>query len=371
MNNKQAKQIFDKYLAGNCTPEELMLIKRAYNKEIPADMKEISEKRYDEMKLNIWRKLKQTDNSNAKKYSVWSKVAIAAVLLIVSGVGFHFFVLKKQIIDKNNISAYANKVSAEKNAVVLTLANGKKINLSDSKFGVVIKTSELTYNDGTVIENVNSEGHEITAISTPRGSQYNVKLPDGTKVVLNAASTLKFPLKFVGLENRTVELSGEGYFEVAKDKKHPFIVKSNNQEVKVLGTHFNINSYTDESSIKTTLVEGSVEIRTLSGKISSKKLVPGQQAELGKGGIEVSMVDTESALAWKNGDFIFNDDITTIMRQISRWYDVEVIYKGQVSAKEFVGTFSRSKNISEILSALELTNRVHFKIEGRRVTVMP
>ncbi|WP_442591442.1 FecR family protein [Pedobacter sp. AW31-3R] len=371
MNKKEAEQLFEKYLAGNCTPEELGIIKRAYNKEIPGDMKEISEKRYSEMKVNMWSRLKQAHDSYVTTYSFWPKIAIAAVLLITTGAGLYFFTLKKEEVDKNNMSVYANKIPAEKNTVVLTLANGKRINLSDAKSGVVIKTSELTYDDGTPIENINSKGSDITTISTPRGGQYNIELSDGTKVVLNAASMLKFPSRFAGLINRTVELSGEGYFQVAKDKKYPFIVKSGNQEVKVLGTHFNINCYPDEDIMKTTLVEGSVEIRPLSGTFSSKKLVPGQQAELSKGGIEISIVDTESALAWKDGDFIFNDDITTIMRQISRWYDVEVVYQGKVSAKEFVGTFSKSKDISEILKALELTNRVHFKIEGRRIIVMP
>ena len=371
MDKKEAEQLFEKYLAGNCTPEELTIIKRAYNKEIPDDMKEISEQRYNEMKANIWSRLKQTDDSYVTNYNLWSKIAIASVLLIASGIGLYFFALKEKAVDKTDISVYGKGVSAEKNKVLLTLANGKKISLSNAKSGVVIKTSELIYDDGTVIENVHATGSEIAAISTPRGGQYNIELADGTKVVLNNASTLKFPSTFAGLLDRTVELSGEGYFQVAKDKKHPFIVKSGNQEVKVLGTHFNINCYPDEASVKTTLVEGSVEIKTLSGTFRSKKLEPGQQAELSKGGIEVALVDTESALAWKDGDFIFNDDITTIMRQISRWYDVEVIYEGKISAKEFVGTFSRSKNINEILKALELTNRVHFKIEGRRVTVMP
>ncbi|MFW0716425.1 FecR family protein [Pedobacter sp. N23S346] len=371
MNKKAAEQLFEKYLAGNCTPEEMVLIKRAYNKEIPNSVKDISEKRYSEMKVNMWSKLKQTDTSHFAIHSFWSKVAVAAILLLTTGAGLYFFVLKEEVVDKNSVSVYTNKDVAEKNTVVLTLANGKKISLSDAKSGVVIKTSALTYDDGTVIENVNSKGSDITAISTPRGGQYNIELPDGTKVVLNAASTLKFPSTFVESANRTVELGGEGYFQVAKDKKHPFIVKSGNQEVKVLGTHFNINSYPDEASIKTTLVEGSVEIKALSGTFSNRKLEPGQQAELYNGGIEVTRVDTESVLAWKDGDFIFNDDITTIMRQISRWYDVEVVYQGKISSKEFVGTFSRSKNISEILKALELTNRVHFKIEGRRITVMP
>lgn len=371
MDKEEPKHLFNKYLSGDCTPEELTLIKRAYNKEIPDDVKAISEERYDEMRMNMWNNLEQSHKPHIKVYRFWPKIAVAAILLITSGIGLYFYTLKNKTDDNQSISVYVNDVPAGKNTAVLTLANGKKISLSDAKSGVVIKTSELTYNDGTVIENVNSKDSEISTISTPRGGQYNIELPDGTKVALNAASTLKFPSTFLGLVNRTVELAGEGYFQVAKDKKHPFIVKSGNQEVRVLGTHFNINCYPEEASIKTTLIEGSVQITGLSGIKTSKKLMPGQQAELVSNTIEVSNVDTESALAWKNGDFIFNEDIKTIMRQISRWYDVEVVYQGKVSEKEYIGTFSRSKSLIDILKALELTKRVHFKVEGRRITVMP
>ncbi|AOM79353.1 FecR family protein [Pedobacter steynii] len=371
MNKKEASQLFEKYLAGNCTPDELIWIKRAYNKDIPDDIKQISEQKFNEMKADIWNKLDLADPAPFRNYRLWPRIAVAVVLLMTIGAGWYFSTFKKETADQQAVSLYANDVSAGKNIAVLTLANGKKISLSDAKSGIVIKASEMTYNDGAVIGSINAKGSEISAISTPRGGQYHIELPDGTKVTLNAASTLKFPSTFLGLMSRTVELVGEGYFQVAKDKKHPFIVKSAHQEVKVLGTQFNVNCYPDEAGIKTTLVEGSVQITDLSGKAGIKKLMPGQQAEWINGTIGVSEVDTESSLAWKNGDFIFNEDIQTIMRQISRWYDVDVVYQGNISEKEYVGTFSRSKNITEILKALELTKRVHFKVEGRRVTVMP
>lgn len=371
MDKKEAKYLFDRYLAGNCTPEELALIKRAYNKEIPDDIKEISEERYSEMKASMWNNLGLSDKTHITQFRSWSKIAVAATLLLISGTGLYFFIQNRDVKENGIVSVYANDVPAGTNKAILTLANGKTINLSSAKSGIIIKASQLTYSDGAVIENINSKGAEISMISTPRGGQYNIELPDGTKVTLNAASTLKFPSSFFGLVNRRVELAGEGYFQVAKDKIHPFIVKSGQQEVQVLGTQFNINSYPDEGSVKTTLLEGSVLVSLLTGTADNKKLKPGQQAQFFNEHLAITEVDTEAVLGWKNGDFIFNEDIKTIMRQISRWYDVEVKYQGQISDKEFVGTFSRSKNVNEILKALELTKLVHFKVEGRRITVMP
>ncbi|MBE9599857.1 FecR family protein [Pedobacter sp. MC2016-24] len=371
MDNKEAEHLLEKYLAHNCTPEELLLIKKAYNKLVPYDISEIPEQRYDEMRTNMWNKLGQSPKLDIKTYRLWPKIAVSATLLLTTGAWLHLFVLRKEVVDKKSVSVYSNDVSAGTNKAILTLANGKKISLSDAKAGIVIKTSELSYNDGTVIESIDSKESRSSMITTPRGGQYRIQLPDGTQVALNSASTLKFPASFSGQVIRRVELVGEGYFNVTKDKKHPFIVKSGNQEVKVLGTQFNISCYPDESSMKTTLVEGSVQIKGLSGHVGMKMLSPGQQAEMIRDNISITKVDTESVLAWKNGDFIFNEDIRTIMRQISRWYDVEIFYQGNISEKEYIGTFSRSKNLIDILKALELTKGVHFKVEGRRITVMP
>lgn len=164
---------------------------------------------------------------------------------------------------------------------------------------------------------------------------------------------------------RRVKLEGEAYFEVAKDKKHPFIVSSNKQEVKVLGTHFNISSYTDEASVKTTLLEGAVDVN---GHI----LKPNQQALNNNGKITIGPADMESALAWKEGEFVFNEDeeLGSIMKKIARWYDVEVHYADpQIAHAKFWGTISRFKNISDVLGKLEMTKKVHFKVEGRRIVV--
>jgi ferric-dicitrate binding protein FerR (iron transport regulator) len=199
-------------------------------------------------------------------------------------------------------------------------------------------------------------------------------LADGTKVWLNAASSVRFPVAFTGKE-RKVEITGEAYFEVAKDKTKPFRVKANSSEIEVLGTHFNVNAYDDEASIKTTLLEGKVKISVpVSGRKSSyKSLFPGEQAEISKDGkIKVKgHADTEEAVAWMNGHFQFKSaDIKTVLRQIARWYDVEIEYRGNIDL-HFTGQLTRNENVSKVLNELMLTGEVHFKIDGRKIIVSP
>jgi transmembrane sensor len=194
-------------------------------------------------------------------------------------------------------------------------------------------------------------------------------LPDGTKVWLNAESTLKFPSTFSHLNNdRTVEMIGEAYFEVTKDKAHPFIVKSNGQEVKVLGTHFNVKSYVQDGNIKTTLLEGAVQVSTKDQQ--QVVLKPGQQALVKGRKIDVQQADTELAVAWKNHKFMFEkESIRNVMAMVERWYDVDVVYQGELTEDLFGGSVSRSDDITVVLNTLELTGKVHFKIEGRRILV--
>jgi transmembrane sensor len=192
-------------------------------------------------------------------------------------------------------------------------------------------------------------------------------LPDGSKVWLNSASTLRFPALFSG-NTREVELNGEAYFDVAKNPNKPFKVITKDQIVEVLGTQFNINSYSDEETFKTTLIEGSVKIIY---KDRVVLLSPGQQFQPSMKSSKVIEADTEEVTAWKNGYFLFKDeDIQSIMRKVSRWYNVDVNYSGNIPDVGFGGNISRSKDINEVLNVLQLTNAVHFKVEGRRITVM-
>ena len=234
------------------------------------------------------------------------------------------------------------------------------------------KTSDgkLLYSFSNSANTVSPETKEnviYNKIETPIGGKYQVNLPDGSKVWLNSSSSLRFSALFNG-DTREVELSGEAYFDVSKNKSKPFRVITKDQIVEVLGTQFNINSYSDEGPIKTTLIEGSVKI------IYKDKVVllsPGQQFQPKELVSAVLEADTEEVVAWKEGYFVFkNEDIKSIMRKLSRWYNVEVSYSGDIPEVGFGGNISRSKDISEVLDVLQLTNAIHFKVEGRRITVM-
>lgn len=261
------------------------------------------------------------------------------------------------------------------NRAFLTLADGSTIVLDSVANGTLAQEGNATITktgDGKIAyqQHAATQSQPVTfnTLTTPRGGQYQVDLPDGTKVWVNAASTLRFPSHFSGTE-RLVELDGESYFEVAKSTHMPFRVRlKNGVIVEVLGTHFNINSYSSEP-LKATLLEGSIKINTAS---ATKVLSPGQEGTVNNtGNIHIDDADIEQAVAWKNGLFHFNRaDIYTIMRQLERWYDVEVIFDKNLPQKEYVGKVSRNTNISEVLEILEVS-KIHFKINGKKITVMP
>ncbi|TCC96311.1 FecR family protein [Pedobacter hiemivivus] len=317
----------------------------------------------------------------------WSRLtAVAALLLTVSAIGLYFFNnknLSENQQAQNTSTDEQPVITPGGNKAVLTLDNGTVINLEDAKNGqlaneagtLVTKTQsgQLVYNNKEEGTTKAAPGH-MNTLTTPRGGQYQVNLPDGTKVWLNAASSLKFPSTFSGLTKRKVELSGEAYFEVAKinaPKKLPFIVVSGKQEVEVLGTHFNINAYADEANTKTTLLEGVVKV-SQAGKSHNVILKPGQEAVLTADDFVVQQADLERSIDWKSNKFIFkNESLEGIMRKISRWYDVEVVYAGSVPKQEtFSGTLSRFDRVEKVLRRLEMTGEVSFKIKDRRITVL-
>lgn len=259
------------------------------------------------------------------------------------------------------------------NKAILTLADGSKMELNDSQSGLltsqgntkIIKLgNKLAYADN----GANTKKILFNTIATPRAAQYQVQLHDGTMVWLNAASSLRFPTAFTGSERR-VEVTGEAYFEVAKNKAQPFIVKIGTSEVKVLGTHFNVMAYEDEDAIRTTLLEGAVQFAG-AGKLST--LRPGQQSQMtGEGDLQVlDDINVERVTAWKNGMFDFeNADIATIMRQLSRWYDVQVVFKTKNKHDQFMLELPRSSRLSDVLKILELTGNIKFEIDGKTVIV--
>lgn len=325
-------------------------------------------------------------NDIPKKRRLFSfpRIAAAAAILLVSAAALFLYIAYSTSEVKNS-STYANDVAPGKNGATLTLANGKQIRLSDALEGELANEAGVTISktaDGQIVYHIQSQDQQvannINTLSTQKGETYMVILPDQSKVWLNAASTLKYPSKFSGKE-RLIQLNGEAYFEVAKAKiPHsretlPFRVLTASQTVEVLGTHFNINAYADQSDTRTTLLEGSVRIASQSAKDKGVMLVPGQQSVLKENDrIRVTKVNLNKAIAWKNGKFIFdNESIEDIMQELSRWYDVEISYQGDVSNRIFTGSMSRKMGLAAILAKISYTEAVHFKIEGRRVTVMP
>ena len=321
-----------------------------------------------------------------RKVRLWPRIAVAAAAIATIVFGVWFFNSRTGSMKQVQAEvAFKNEIAPGKNTATLTLPNGKTIDLSDTKTGVVIGASKITYNDNTLVSDVStgdpssrtegsalsSGGKELSGLrddelitaSTPRGGTYQVTLPDGTRVWLNAESKISFPSKFNGKE-RKVLLQGEGYFEVVHNAKQPFRVASRGQVVEDIGTAFNINAYADELSIKTTLLEGSA-------KVNDVILKPNQQSVIsGAGKLVVKEVEASDVVLWKSGKFSFaSEAIGDIMRQVSRWYDVEVIFEDKVQQVRVTGSVSRFANISVLLEKLEQTGLVHFRVVGRKVYV--
>ncbi len=375
--------ILKKYREGNATTEEVNFLESYYNTfELKDNLVNTdNEGDYLQIKLAIKKTVdKRIDKSYKKHFTslipVWTRYAAAAVILIFLSVGIYF--LNKPGAGNQPVKQTAQNILPGSNKAILTLANGSRIVLGGAGLGQVAKQSNvsITKTAGNQIV-YSSTGSNITAaaasqfqntITTPNGGQFQVMLPDGTRVYLNSATTLTYPAAFSGSE-RLVQLNGEAYFEAAKNKKMPFRVKSGGQTVEVLGTHFNINSYADEAAIKTTLLEGSVKV---SSGANSTLIVPGQQAIVSMGlkdAIVKRMVNIDKETAWKNGLFSFDgDDIGTIMRQVARWYDIRVQYADNLPNEKYYGEISKSSNLADVFKILELNN-LHFDVEGKTVKV--
>ena len=308
-------------------------------------------------------------------------MAAAAVLILLSGSALYIFTRHTPTIPVAKTSLKSTQpIHPGSNRAVLTLASGQQIVLDDAHNGVVgqqgktqvikLDSGRLAYNSGG--GEYNSGGSESGAtlyntITTPRGGQYQITLPDETKVWLNAESSLRFPTAFTTME-RVVVLTGEAYFEVAPNKSKPFIVKTGQSNTRVLGTSFNIMAYPDEGPVKTTLLEGAVKIDEGS---HSAVLEPGEQGIFNDGVINTKTVNTRAVVAWKDGYYFFDrTPVQSVMRQIARWYNVDIVYKGAVPKDEIVGRIPRTAYVSEVLHIMELIG-IHFKIEGRTIIVTP
>lgn len=322
-------------------------------------------------------KKRGNDNDKIISWRGFYMVAAAVLIVFISGIAA-WFALRNP---KDNTIANAppqqlkNKAVPGGNKAILTLSDGSTIILDDAKNGKVAQQGGTqiakSANGQLVYKALDGKPSEVVfnTLTTPRGGQFKLTLPDGSEVWLNAASSIKYPTAFIGNE-RKVEISGEAYFEIAHNAAMPFKVSVNGMVVKVLGTHFNINAYNDEASIKTTLLEGRVSLTKGS---NAAILNPGQQAQLGNNGnIKViNHVDLDQVVAWKNGYFSFNrSNLQTVMRQLARWYDVEIDYEGKIPERQFGGKIDRNSDLSEVLKILE-ESKIHFSIEEKKIIVRP
>lgn len=305
------------------------------------------------------------------QWKIWA--AAAMVIILGSWLYYSFNLNNDRTKHNSDLLIAARHIAPGKNGATITVDNGAPIQLSGEKNGIVIGADQFSYTDGSTIDSglKNRSGHavQITA-GTAKGQTYIFTLPDGTKVWLNADSKISFAQQFVK-KTREVHLEGEAYFEVAKDKLKPFIVKSKTQQVEVLGTHFNVSNYENESNVKTTLVEGSVRVQQLGAARQVVTLKPDQQATNNLKSLVVNTVDTRDVLDWKNDGFAFKGgDFATAMRKIARWYNVEIVYDHlAVHELEIGGFISRKNDLFTVLKFIESTGQVRFVVEGRRVLV--
>jgi transmembrane sensor len=412
--DEKFRELITKYTEGTASAEEVAWLESVYPKWNESTKRVYSEDSLKDTDRVMWSNISERlefEDLKVRQVNLWPRIigVAAAVALIVLGVYF-FNYRNKEILKQVQDDVVVNDIAPGKNTAIITLPDGTAIPLSDAQTGVVIGDNKLAYNDGSEVvqpslpaRGISPGGREsntqMLTASTPRGGTYQVVLPDGTHVWLNADSKISFPVQFSG-GIRKILLSGEAYFEVKKDKAHPFVVQTDKQEVTVLGTHFNISAYRDEAVVRTTLVEGSVSVARFSpiggdgvargGSKNSRNplspqggslpegenrviLKPNQQSVLsGSNRIDVVPADVEKDLAWQRGDFVLKDeDFRSVMRNIGRWYDAEVVYgDGAPDDLRLLGVVSRSKNLSAVLRMMEATGKVRFRVEGRKVMVL-
>jgi transmembrane sensor len=409
VNSDRIQYLFTQYTNKTCTREELQeLFACIAQPEYRVLLEQLMDKEYEALQPLAaasaidWEHVYQqvTSADNTSEYSLpkrnrflWIRMAAAALIVLTAGAVVYWWITsssKKDPSKNIQVVQQSNQdIQPGGNRAVLTLANGQVIDLDSAQNGVLVEQGNMAVvknQNGEVVYKVVDEerpaGQHTSAynmLATPRGGQYQLTLPDGSRVWLNAASSIRYPVAFANDERR-VEITGEVYFEIEpvrlrSGQKMPFrvMVLPGGGEVEVLGTKFNVNAYSDEPVIKTTLLEGSVKVVNLQS--TAMRLRPGQQAiYFSTKRVDMHInedADLELAMAWKNGFTLFKSaDIKSIMRQVARWYDVEVVYEGTVPDRSFTGGISRSANLSELLRLLQVS-KVHFRIEGKKLVVMP
>ncbi|WP_316820817.1 FecR family protein [Pedobacter gandavensis] len=372
MNRQEIEALILKYDQGACNEQEKALLETWYASWNIDQMVEISEEALAEDLAFIRKNTFEAIQPSVKSTRLWPKIAVAATVMMTVGAGWFYFAKPER--DQKQQNTKTIDVDPGSIGATLTLANGKRIKLGSSSSGTLAKEAGVTITktaNGELIyeltQPVAGAPNKINILSTSNGESYRLRLPDQTEVWLNAASQLKYPVSFTKDQSRQVELIGEAYFQVAKDKNHPFVLKTQEQKITVLGTAFNVKGYVNEP-IKTTLVEGSVAVSSPS---TSRILKPGQRATLNaKGEFKVGPADKMLDLAWKNNEFMFeSESIENVMKMVERWYNVEVVYVGQKSTEKFGGVVSRFEKVSKVLEVLERTGTVKFRISDNTIYV--
>lgn len=383
LDRAQLAELAHRFLTGTATEQEMALLHEWYDTADPEEIERVFTRQpetQEDVRQRIFTGLEsmiQQDAPVARGIGRYTRWLAAASVVVALGLAGTYFLVKRPAGVTPRVVAKAakplNDLPPGTNKARLTMGDGSVVDLADAANGVIKDKGGIRIDkrDGQLIYDAAAQNAlpEVNTIQTPRGGQYQVVLPDGTKVWLNSASSLSYPTAFSG-KDRQVRLNGEAYFEVADNKNKPFSVTVGDLKVDVLGTHFDVMAYDDEHTINTTLLEGAVMVTD--GK-SSRPLGEGQEATFDKssGSFRVQDVNADMAVAWKNGFFQFGGvPIETVMRQLARWYDVDVEYQGKIT-EHFRGMISRSVNVSEVLKMLELTGAVHFRIEGKKIIVMP
>ncbi|MDE1193119.1 MAG: DUF4974 domain-containing protein [Arachidicoccus sp.] len=369
--------LHEKYLQDLETGEKIQ-------SDISAKIYDLLEKEIAEREKKSVKQEQFSGKNENNKYLKFIRIgSIAACLIIIIGAGVLYFTQKNKFTSLNANKHFSTLIKAGQNGAILTLADGKTIILDSSNTNVVCNQMGVIARktrDGQILYQktntaLSSAGEKWNTLTTPRGRNYRVVLPDGTQVWLNAEASLTYPILFSGKE-RIVQLSGEGYFEVAKNKSMPFIVKIFHNgrvtaNVKVLGTHFNINSYNDEYYTTATLLEGSIEFKPNNN--ISKTLLPGQQLlqENRSGETRIKETGDNDVTAWVNGNFNFNNtSLEEIMKQISRWYNIDIVYQSNIPQLNFSGSISRTSSLEKVLKILEIGG-IHFLITEKEIRVLP
>ncbi|QKJ32857.1 FecR domain-containing protein [Mucilaginibacter mali] len=371
------EELIKRYLDGNCTPEEKALVESWHlldfkNSDENPSMQEINAA-HEQMRHTIMA------HAQHKTRSLWPRrIAAAASILLILSAGGYFLFKNKATVPPQTASIPKTDIPPGNQSAILQLSNGQQISLNQVKAGTIAtqgstnitKTANnsIVYNNDNNNENTGTATIAYNTITTKRGNYYPLTLSDGTVAILDAGSSIRYPVVFTGSE-RKVEITGQVYFEVTHNSKMPFRVSVKGQTIEDLGTHFNINAYDDEPNIKTTLIEGSIRIN------NEKTLIPGQQAVITNGNIRVKKADIEQAIAWKNGLFNFEGmPLADAMRQISRWYDVDVEYPEGTPRTVFHGEMHRNVNALQVLEVLKFF-KVNFEIvqgfDGKKILVKP